>query len=60
MMEPLTDSLRTACLNDLARTFRYYKKLGDGALAQVKDDDLHTLVDPDANSIATSMNLVIE
>ena len=53
------DNLRTAYLNDLARTFRYYKKLGDGgALAQVKDDDLHTLVDPDANGIAIVMKHV--
>jgi len=52
------ESLRTAYLHDLARTFRYYKKLGDGALAQVTDEDLHTLVDPDANSIAIVMQHV--
>jgi len=46
------DAFRTAYLHDLARTFRYYKSLGDRALAQVSDDKLHTLVDPDANSIA--------
>ena len=46
------DAFRTAYLHDLARTFRYYKSLGDRALAQVSDDNLHTLVDPDANSIA--------
>jgi hypothetical protein len=39
-------------LFDLVRTFRNYKALGDGALAQVSDADLHTLVDPEANSIA--------
>ena len=52
------DVLRTAYQQDLARTFRYYKKLGDGALAQVSDDDLHALVDPDANSIAIVMKHV--
>ena len=52
------DSFRTACLKDLARTFRYYKKLADGALAQVGDEDLHTLVDPDTNSIAIVMKHV--
>lgn len=39
-------------LADLVRTFRNYKTLGDAALSQVPDDDLHTLLDPDANSIA--------
>ena len=40
------------CLADLVRTFGNYKALGDAALGQVSDADLHTLVDPDANSIA--------
>ena len=39
-------------LDDILRAFRNYKALGDGALAQVADADLHTLIDPDANSIA--------
>jgi uncharacterized protein DUF1572 len=39
-------------LRDIARTFRNYKTLGDRAIAQASDDDLHALVDPDANSIA--------
>jgi Protein of unknown function (DUF1572) len=39
-------------LIDILRTFRYYKTLGDGALSQISDADLHTLVDPDSNSIA--------
>jgi hypothetical protein len=46
------DAFRTAYLHDLARTFRHYKSLGDGAIAQVSDDNLHALVDPDANSVA--------
>lgn len=52
------DRLRTAYQQDLARTFRHYKSLGDGALAQVSDEDLHTLVDPDANTIAIVMKHV--
>ena len=43
---------RDAYLNDAVRTYRHYKALGDGAIAQVADVDLHKLVDPDANSIA--------
>src|SRR6185295_1055718 len=35
-----------------------YKRLGDGALAQVADENLHTLVDPGANSIAIVMKHV--
>src|SRR5688572_31979968 len=46
------DEFASRCLADLVRTYRNYKALGDGALSQVPDADLHTLVDPDANSIA--------
>jgi len=45
-------SLAATYLRDIVRTFKNYKSLGDGALAQVADADLHILVDPDANSIA--------
>ena len=49
----MTDQpLGSLCLVDLVRTFRNYKALGDRALSQVSDADLHTLIDPDANSIA--------
>ena len=43
---------RDAYLKDVVRTYRHYKSLGDAAIAQVADADLHTLVDPDANSLA--------
>lgn len=46
------ETFASHCLVDLVRTFRNYKALGDRALSQVSDADLHTLVDPDANSIA--------
>ena len=45
-------STQTIYLRDIVRTFRTYKSLGDRALAQVADADLHTLVDPEANTIA--------
>lgn len=45
-------TLAAAYLGDIARAFKNYKALGNAALAQVSDADLHTLVDPDANSIA--------
>jgi hypothetical protein len=43
---------QTTYLRDIARTFRTYKSLGDRAFSHTSDADLHTLVDPDANSIA--------
>jgi hypothetical protein len=46
------DSFRAAHLTDIGRTFRNYKTLGERAMAQVSDGDLHALVDPEANSIA--------
>lgn len=45
-------TLGSVCLVDLVRTFRNYKALGDRALSQVSDADLHALIDPDSNSIA--------
>jgi hypothetical protein len=44
--------LVSAYLTDIVRTFTNYKALGERALAQVADADLHTLIDPDANSLA--------
>ena len=45
---------RDAYLKDVVRTYRNYQSLGDKAIAQVSDADLHTLVDPDANSTRSS------
>jgi Protein of unknown function (DUF1572) len=47
-----TDGFSAAYLKDVARGFRNYKMLGDGALAQVSDEDFYRTIDPDANSIA--------
>src|SRR5438105_6786650 len=47
-----SNDFRPAYLRDIARTYRNYKPLGGRAMAQASDADLHTLVDPDANSIA--------
>jgi uncharacterized damage-inducible protein DinB len=43
----------TDFLKDSLSLFRYYKKLGDGALQQAPDDALHLTLDPESNSIAT-------
>src|SRR5262249_44438816 len=47
-----SDDFRSAYLRDIARTYRNYKALGERAMAQVSDADLHTLINPDPNSIA--------
>ena len=50
--------VRTVYLRDLDFTFRYHKSVADRALAQIADQDLHTLVDGEANSIAIIMKHV--
>src|SRR6202161_42825 len=42
----------TSYLEDSLTLFRYYKKLAEGAMAQVTDEQLFALLDPEANSIA--------
>jgi hypothetical protein len=37
---------------DIVKQFRIYKMLGERAMAQVSDRDLHTRIDPESNSIA--------
>jgi len=46
------DAAGSSYLVDIVRTFRHFKALGDGALSQTSDADLHTTIDADANSIA--------
>ncbi len=41
-----------SCLADSISLFRYYKKLGDGALAQLSDDQVYATLDPEMNSVA--------
>src|SRR5437763_4186939 len=44
--------LTTSYLEDALTLFRYYKKLAEGAMAQVTDAELTTVLDGDMNSIA--------
>jgi hypothetical protein len=46
------DDFRDVFLRDVVRTFRNYKALADGAIAQVDDAALHAVMDPESNSIA--------
>jgi hypothetical protein len=45
-------SLAEHYLKDILRTYRTYKSLGERALAQVPDRELHTQLDPESNSLA--------
>jgi hypothetical protein len=42
----------TSCLKDSISLFRYYKRLGEGAIAQASDEALFTAMDSESNSIA--------
>jgi hypothetical protein len=42
----------TAYLDEARRSFRGYKRLAEGAMAQLTDDEFFRLIDPDANSVA--------
>lgn len=48
----MTDDFRSVYLRDILRTYRNYKVLGERAMAQIGDADLHATLDPDSNSIA--------
>ena len=45
----------TSYLEDSQTLFRYYKKLGEDAMAQVTDEQLYAVLDPEANSIAITV-----
>lgn len=44
--------LTTSCLSDSITLFRQYKKMAEGAMAQVTDEQLYAALDPEMNSIA--------
>src|SRR5437667_1610023 len=48
----MTHKFSTSYTEDSLSLFRYYKKLGEGALEQVSDDQLFASLDPEMNSIA--------
>ena len=50
----MTD-LASHYLDEIRRQLRGYKRLGEGAIAQVKDDELLTTLDPEANSVAITI-----
>jgi hypothetical protein len=48
----MTLQFTTSYLEDALSLFRYYKKLGERAMAQVSDEHLFTVLDEESNSIA--------
>jgi hypothetical protein len=48
----MTDSLAQHYLQDAVRVFRGQKKLADGAVAQVSDEEFFRAIDAESNSIA--------
>ena len=42
----------TSYVDDARAIFRQYKKIAEGALAQVSDAELHAVLDPEMNCIA--------
>ncbi len=42
----------TSCLADAISLFRYYKKLGERAIAQLNDQQIYAALDPEMNSVA--------
>src|SRR5215469_2887129 len=41
-----------SCLADAISLFRYYKRLGDSAIAQLNDQQIYVTLDPEMNSVA--------
>jgi uncharacterized damage-inducible protein DinB len=48
----MAQQLTTSYLKDSTDLFRYYKKLGERAMAQCSDEALFTILDTESNSIA--------
>jgi hypothetical protein len=51
----MTDSLAEHYLEDAAKVFRGQKKLADGAVAQVSDEEFFRAIDAESNSLALIM-----
>ena len=51
-MSAMAHKFLTSYVEDSIALFRHYKRLGDGAIAQVADEHLGTTLDPEMNSIA--------
>src|SRR5258707_3829321 len=50
------DLIASHYLDEAGRQFRGHKRLGEGALAQLTDDQLFITLDPESNSVAVVIN----
>jgi hypothetical protein len=50
--EGMSFDCSAAYLEETRRCFRGYKRMGEGALAQLSDDEIFRLIDPEANNVA--------
>src|SRR5213080_442286 len=48
-------SLAQHYLEDALYTFRYYKKLAEGAMTQISDEEFFRTLDSESNSVAVNM-----
>jgi Protein of unknown function (DUF1572) len=48
----MATDLATQYLEEVRRQMREYKRMGEGAMAQLRDDDFFLTLDPEANSVA--------
>jgi hypothetical protein len=51
----MNDAIARTYLDDAYRSFRGYRRLAEGALEQVTDEELFSQLDPESNSIAMLM-----
>jgi hypothetical protein len=49
------NDVAAAYLDEVRRKFRGYKRLAEGAIAQLNDEELFVTLDPEANSVAIIM-----
>jgi len=48
----MATDLASQYIEEARRQMRGYKRMGDGAMAQLRDDDFFLTLDPEANSVA--------
>src|SRR5215813_5626427 len=48
----MSDSLAAQYLDEVKRQFKGHKRLGEGAMSQLGDEELLIALDPEANSVA--------
>ena len=50
--EAMADDIAAQYLDEVRRQMRGYKRMGESAMAQLRDDDFFLTLDPESNSVA--------